>query len=68
MKTLLKKVMEKEDLTLTEMEEAARFIFSEETSDIAIGAFLAALKTKGETVDEITGLVNVLLEPTCIAG
>ncbi|QGH36467.1 anthranilate phosphoribosyltransferase [Gracilibacillus salitolerans] len=67
MKTFLKKVMEKENLTLTEMEEAARFIFSEETSDIAIGAFLAALKTKGETVDEITGLVNVLLEISPLA-
>ncbi|WP_163580381.1 anthranilate phosphoribosyltransferase [Gracilibacillus saliphilus] len=67
MKTFLKKVMEKEDLTLMEMEEAARYIFSEETSDIAIGAFLSALKTKGETVDEITGLVNVLLEISPLA-
>ncbi|KAB8137670.1 anthranilate phosphoribosyltransferase [Gracilibacillus oryzae] len=62
MKTYLKKVMEKENLTLTEMEDAARMIFSEETNDTAIGAFLAALKTKGETVDEITGLVNIMLE------
>ncbi|MFC4402768.1 anthranilate phosphoribosyltransferase [Gracilibacillus xinjiangensis] len=62
MKTYLKKVMEKENLTLQEMEEAARLLFSEDTSDIAIGAFLTALKAKGETVDEITGLVNVMLE------
>ncbi|PWU67072.1 anthranilate phosphoribosyltransferase [Gracilibacillus dipsosauri] len=62
MKDFLNKVIAKEDLTLEEMEQAARLIFTEETSDIAIGAFLTALKAKGETSDEITGLVNVLLE------
>ncbi|SHM66594.1 anthranilate phosphoribosyltransferase [Gracilibacillus kekensis] len=67
MKQFLKKVMEKENLTLAEMEEAARYIFAEDTSDIAIGAFLSALKTKGETVDEITGLVNVMLEISPLA-
>ncbi|GAB2557465.1 anthranilate phosphoribosyltransferase [Gracilibacillus alcaliphilus] len=67
MKKYLQKVLNKEDLSLTEMEEASRLIFSEDTSDIAIGAFLTALKAKGETSDEITGLVNVLLEISPLA-
>ncbi|WP_066188334.1 MULTISPECIES: anthranilate phosphoribosyltransferase [Gracilibacillus] len=67
MKAYLKKVLEKEDLSLKEMEEAARFIFAEDTNDITIGAFLTALKAKGETADEITGLVNVLLEISPLA-
>ncbi len=50
MKDFLNKVIAKEDLTLEEMEQAARLIFTEETSDIAIGAFLTALKAKGGNI------------------
>ncbi|MFC4386408.1 anthranilate phosphoribosyltransferase [Gracilibacillus marinus] len=67
MKEYLKKVMNNENLTLHEMEEATKLILSEETSDVLVGAFLATLKAKGETVDEITGLVNVLLENSPLA-
>lgn len=66
MKKSLLKIIDKQDLSLTEMEEAARVMFEPETSDIAIGAFIAALKAKGETADEITGLVNVIREKSTI--
>src|SRR5699024_10182172 len=36
-------------------------------SDNMVSGFLSALKTKGETVDEITGLVNVMLEISPLA-
>ncbi|GGM33369.1 anthranilate phosphoribosyltransferase [Paraliobacillus quinghaiensis] len=62
MRQYLEKVTNHEDLTLVEMEEAARVMFAEETSDTEIGAFLTSLKVKGETADEIAGLVNVIRE------
>ncbi|WP_112182291.1 anthranilate phosphoribosyltransferase [Paraliobacillus zengyii] len=62
MRQYLEKVMNRADLTLLEMEEAARIMFKEETSDIEISAFLTALKVKGETSDEIAGIVNVIRE------
>ncbi|MDX8045110.1 anthranilate phosphoribosyltransferase [Gracilibacillus sp. S3-1-1] len=74
MRQFIDKAMEKEHFTLEEMEAAARTMFAEDTSDIAIGGFLTALKTKGETADEITGIVNVIREkstlklPTDISG
>ncbi|WP_163539801.1 anthranilate phosphoribosyltransferase [Gracilibacillus sp. YIM 98692] len=73
MKTYLNKVLNKENLTIEEMEQAARIMFEEDTSDIAIGAFLTALRAKGETSDEIAGLVKVIREksftlPTELTG
>jgi len=62
MRQYLEKVTDRQDLTLVEMEEAARVMFTEETSETEIGAFLTALKVKGETADEIAGLVNVIRE------
>ena len=62
MRQYLEKVTNHQDLTLVEMEEAARVMFAEETSDTEIGAFLTSLKVKGETADEIAGLVNVIRE------
>lgn len=55
-----------ESLTITEMKSATRQLFKSETSPIEIGAFLTALKTKGETVDEITGLAQVIGEKSRI--
>ncbi|GAA5415949.1 anthranilate phosphoribosyltransferase 2 [Paraliobacillus ryukyuensis] len=62
MKAYLEKITKKQDLTMLEMEEAARKMFLEMTSDIEIGAFLTGLRVKGETVDEITGMVHVIRE------
>ncbi|UOQ87210.1 anthranilate phosphoribosyltransferase [Gracilibacillus salinarum] len=66
MRDFLNKVIAGEDLSLEEMELAARHMFAEDTSDIAIGGFLSALKAKGETSDEITGLVNVIREKSTL--
>jgi anthranilate phosphoribosyltransferase len=58
MKIYLERVTERESLTELEMEEAMEQVFSEGISDSEIGAFLVGLKTKGETVEEIVGLVK----------
>ncbi|CQR46075.1 Anthranilate phosphoribosyltransferase 2 [Paraliobacillus sp. PM-2] len=62
MKPFLKKISNNKDLTLSEMEQATRQLFMETTSDAEIGAFLTGLKAKGETTEEITGIVNVIRE------
>lgn len=58
----LAKVSEKQDLSTPEMVDVMRRIMSGETSDVQIGAFLLALRMKGESLDEITGGVQVLRE------
>ncbi|MBS4175151.1 anthranilate phosphoribosyltransferase [Bacillus sp. FJAT-49736] len=60
MKLYLEKIMEHENLTFEEMTMAANQLFSPEISDSEMGAFLAALKLKGETAEEIAGLVEVI--------
>ncbi|WP_186575957.1 anthranilate phosphoribosyltransferase [Aquibacillus kalidii] len=62
MRQFLNKITSNQSLSLEEMEVATRQMFSEETTDTEIGAFLTGLKLKGETADEITGLVNVIRE------
>lgn len=62
MKQFLQRVVEGSDLSRDEMREAAREMFKEETPDVQIAGFLLSLRTKGETVDEIVGLVDVLQE------
>ncbi|MCT2538187.1 anthranilate phosphoribosyltransferase [Aquibacillus koreensis] len=73
MKQFLDKITNNESLGMEEMEVAARQMFEEGTSDTEIGAFLTGLKVKGETADEIAGLVNVIREksmtlPSSIPG
>ncbi|SDB82040.1 anthranilate phosphoribosyltransferase [Pelagirhabdus alkalitolerans] len=60
MKHYLKKVMDQQDLTFEEMNEASRLMFEPETSPVQVAGFLSALKTKGESVGEIAGLVEVI--------
>ncbi|WP_440897843.1 anthranilate phosphoribosyltransferase [Amphibacillus sp. Q70] len=60
MKSYLEKVLSGKHLTIAEMEEAAQLMFNPATSEALVGGFLTALKYKGETVSEITGLVNVI--------
>ena len=57
MKDYIKKVSEKQDLTITEAEDAITKIFTEAT-DAQIGGLLIALKMKGETADEIAGFAT----------
>ncbi len=61
MKQYIKKVVEGEDLKKEEAKDAMSQIFKDST-DAQIGAFLAGLKVKGETVDEIAGFVQGMKE------
>lgn len=60
MKSYLEKLSQQRSLTEVEMEEAVKHFFLDEVSDSEIAAFIMGLKIKGETVDEIIGLVNVM--------
>ncbi|SEO95426.1 anthranilate phosphoribosyltransferase [Amphibacillus marinus] len=62
MKDFLLKVLSGTDLTIKEMEQAARLMFASTTPEAVVGGFLTALKMKGEAVSEITGLVQVIRE------
>jgi anthranilate phosphoribosyltransferase len=62
MQQFLEKLLHREDLSINEMAAASRHLLSEETTESEMGAFLAALKLKGETADEIAGLVEAIRE------
>ncbi|MDQ0175476.1 anthranilate phosphoribosyltransferase [Bacillus chungangensis] len=67
MKEYLQKLTENKPLLFEEMICASRSMFSEHISETEIGAFLTALKTKGESADEIAGLVKVIREKSVMA-
>ncbi len=54
------KVVNKEDLSQTEMETVMNEIMSGEATPAQIGAFITALRMKGETVEEIVGAARVM--------
>ncbi|MCK7599043.1 anthranilate phosphoribosyltransferase [Microbulbifer sp. CAU 1566] len=56
------KLVEGEHLTRGEMREAMGQIMRGEAEDAQIGAFLVALRMAGESVEEITGAVEVMRE------
>lgn len=56
------KVIEGADLSRDEMADAMNQIMSGEATDAQIGAFLIALRVKGECVDEIAGAASVMRE------
>jgi len=58
----LARIAEKQNLSTAEMVDIMRQIMSGETTDVQIGAFLLGMRIKGETLDEITGGVQVLRE------
>ncbi|MBW9140329.1 MAG: anthranilate phosphoribosyltransferase [Candidatus Aramenus sp.] len=55
---ILVKVTERKDLTEDEARELADLMFEGNINEIVTSAFLASLKTKGETVDEIVGFAS----------
>lgn len=59
---ILGKLIEKNDLNRDEAAWAMRQIMSGESSEAEIAAFMLALRSKGETVNELAGLVDVMLE------
>jgi len=58
----LGRIAERQDLSNAEMVDVMRQIMSAGTTDVQIGAFLLGMRIKGETIDEITGGVQVLRE------
>jgi anthranilate phosphoribosyltransferase len=61
-KQYLQKLSNGHSLERAEMRKAAQELFSEDTTESQIACFLTLMKMKGESVDEITGLVEVLRE------
>lgn len=54
------KLIDKEDLTYKEANAVIDEIMSGKTSDVQTAAFLAALSTKGETIEEITACASAM--------
>ncbi len=59
-KEFISKVVKGEDLTENEMEKAMTEIMTGTATAAQIGAFITALRLKGETVDEITGAARAM--------
>jgi len=60
MKEYLSKLSAREDLNFEEAKAAMETIMSGDATDAQIGAFLLALKMKGETIDEISAFASVM--------
>ena len=60
MKDYLQKLMDGQSLTMEEMVSAATLLFNGEVSESEAGAFLGLLALKGETAEEIAGLVQAI--------
>ncbi len=60
MKNYLLQLAERESFSENQMKDAVSFILGEEVSESEIAAFLMGLKSKGETVEEITGIVKAM--------
>ncbi len=58
LKSFIKKVVDRKDLTLAEAEEAASLIMDGQGTPSQIASLLTALRMKGETIDEITGFAK----------
>ncbi|MCK5039883.1 MAG: anthranilate phosphoribosyltransferase [Candidatus Aenigmarchaeota archaeon] len=61
-KTAIDKLVKSQDLTREETKEVFSQMMDGKATDAQIGAFLTALRIKGETVEEITGAVEVMRE------
>ena len=61
-KEAIAEVVDGQDLTRDQMYDVFLQLMSGGASDAQIGAFLVALRIKGESIDEITGAVEVMRE------
>ena len=61
-KQAIARVIERRDLSSDDMTAVMRQIMTGEAEEAQIGAFLVALRMKGESLDEITGAVQVMRE------
>jgi anthranilate phosphoribosyltransferase len=64
--TILGKLLLKNDLERVEANWAMREIMAGDATEAQVGAFMMALRSKGETVDELSGLVDVMLQNAVI--
>jgi len=60
LKEAILKVVTRQDLTEEEMTQAMEIIMTGRATDAQIGAFITALRMKGETVTEITAAAKVM--------
>jgi len=60
MREFILKLLEREDLSEAEAERAMDIIMSGEATPAQIGAFMTALRMKGETIAEITGCARAM--------
>ncbi|SFR95550.1 anthranilate phosphoribosyltransferase [Anaeromicropila populeti] len=60
MKAAIKQVVEGNNLSIEEAKRVMNLLLSGEATQAQIGAFLTALRMKGETLDEIVGCASVL--------
>ncbi len=63
---ILGKLLQKQALERAEATWAMTQIMAGDASDAQVGAFMLALRSKGETVDELAGLVDVMLRNAVI--
>ncbi len=56
----LERLVARRDLSATEMEDAVSAIMAGELTPAQIGGFLMALRTKGETIEEIAGAARAM--------
>jgi len=69
--TALQTVLDKKDLSRSDMRSVMRLILSGEATDSQIAGFLIALRCKGESIDEIiaaTEVMRELVNPVAIQG
>lgn len=59
---LLTKLLERKDLSVWESTWAMRQVMQGDVTDAQLAGFLVALRSKGETVDEIVGFRDAILE------
>ncbi|WP_198266215.1 anthranilate phosphoribosyltransferase [sulfur-oxidizing endosymbiont of Gigantopelta aegis] len=70
-KTAIANAVEKQDISILDMEHVMREIMTGETTSAQIAALLVALRMKGETVDELTASASVMRElvtPVKVSG
>jgi len=60
LKPYIAKAINRQNLTASEAEEAMNVIMTGQATQAQIGAYLVALRMKGETVDEITGSARAM--------
>jgi anthranilate phosphoribosyltransferase len=68
---ILEKLLQKQDLSATEMRDTIHAFMQGQASDVQMAAFLCALRSKGETIEEITAAASVMRElatPIPISG